>query len=316
MDLLVSAFRHLLFAWHHATDKNHDHCLLLGDFKFLYQSKIAEGGYGTVFLARDLNAASAAAAKDGDMWALKRVAAADNEMRDAYHREVQAHMSTKGHPRIMQLLASDIVSAPSGAQGFLVMPYMRNGDLQQFVDLRYSRNQPLSPSLIITLFRSICEGVRAFHSQEPPLALCDIKPANILLGDDGRSTVLTDLGSVCPAIRPVTSRAQANTLQDEFAMTITAPYRAPECFSVPSQCTLDTRTDMWSLGCVLYFMCCGKPAFDGTESSARARIDLDGIPEAGPLRQLVKDMLSVQMADRPKIDQVLQMLEGIPDTFS
>ncbi|KAI9150915.1 Serine/threonine-protein kinase env7 [Blastocladiella emersonii ATCC 22665] len=300
MDALVQGFRHLLFALYRAVDKNNESSAVLNERKLLYSRKIAEGGFGTVYLVRDLSVPGER------LWALKKVAAGDSESRDAFHHEVQAHNAVGMHPNVMRVIASGLAAGATGPQGFILMPFYRNGNLQDFVELRTARNQPLSAELITSFLKSMCQGLLAFHSQDPPLALRDIKPANMLIGDDGQSIVLTDLGSVGPAVVVVANRAQANAKQDEFATTITAPFRAPECFSVPSACTLDMRTDIWSLGCVLYFMLFGKPAFDGTESSARSTVNY--FDRDDNLTKLARAMLQVDMDKRPLLRDIIQQL--------
>ncbi|KAI9224297.1 kinase-like domain-containing protein [Blastocladiella britannica] len=297
MDIL----RHILFFVYTATDGGHDHHVQLAGRKLLYQHKIAEGGFGNVYLARDLSS-------DGEQyWALKRMSVADDDSRNIFQREVQAHRGAGVHPNVMSIVASEFISSSSaGMQGFILMPFMKD-----FIDERMARQQPLTPALIVPLFKSACAGILAFHKQDPPLVVRDIKPANMLVSNDAVSLVLTDFGSVCPAVRSVTTRAQADALQDELATSVTAPYRSPECFSVPSHFTLDERTDVWSLGCVLYAMMFGKPAFDGTESAARGRVDY-GDRSSEPLTRLIQDMLQVDMTKRPSVESAMQRLSEIP----
>jgi serine/threonine kinase 16 len=79
----------------------------------------------------------------------------------------------------------------------------------------------------------------------------DIKPENILISDEGKP-LLTDFGSVRLAEIAVTNRAQALAVADEAASFCTVSYRAPELFDPPKGCKLDTRTDVWGLGCLLF----------------------------------------------------------------
>lgn len=74
--------------------------------------------------------------------------------------------------------------------------------------------------------------------------------------------VLMDFGSVAPAQRRVQGRTDALAVQDEASRHSTMPFRAPELFDVASDAILDQRTDVWSLGCLLYAMRYGYSPFE------------------------------------------------------
>ncbi|KAL7818146.1 kinase-like domain-containing protein [Trichoderma aethiopicum] len=90
----------------------------------------------------------------------------------------------------------------------------------------------------------------------------DIKPGNIMIDDSGSVPILMDLGSVAPSPIPVTSQSLALQIQDQAAEHSTMPYRAPELFDVRTGTVIDTKTDIWSLGCTLYACLVGKSPFE------------------------------------------------------
>lgn len=90
----------------------------------------------------------------------------------------------------------------------------------------------------------------------------DIKPGNIMIDDSGSTPILMDLCSVAPSPVPVTSQSLALQIQDTAAEHSTMPYRAPELFDVRSGTVIDTKTDIWSLGCTLYACLVGKSPFE------------------------------------------------------
>lgn len=111
----------------------------------------------------------------------------------------------------------------------------------------------------------------------------DIKPHNILLSDERPSRpILMDLGSVAVHTVTVTNRSEAMKLQDDCASKCTAPYRAPELMDVKTQCQVDERTDVWSLGCTLFAMAFGHGPFENEVEGVLSLAILSGTFEFPP----------------------------------
>lgn len=74
--------------------------------------------------------------------------------------------------------------------------------------------------------------------------------------------ILVDLGSCTEAREQICGQHEAQRLQDLAEERCSIVYRAPELFNVQSYCMIDERTDIWSLGCVLYAICFFKCPYD------------------------------------------------------
>ncbi|KAL1986873.1 hypothetical protein VTN96DRAFT_5290 [Rasamsonia emersonii] len=183
-----------------------------------------------------------------------------------------------------------------------------------------------------------------------PYAHRDIKPGNIMIADDGRTPILMDLGSLAPSPIAITSRSLAIAVQDTAAEHSTMPYRAPELFDVKTGSIIDTKVDIWSLGCTLYACLVGKSPFEarseetggslsmcvlggdwrfpdektgaakgkgkaGAQGGAAASQDSTegGISE--PVKEIVRKCLQVEPADRPDIDELIQLLQNAIDVL-
>lgn len=85
--------------------------------------------------------------------------------------------------------------------------------------------------------------------------------ANICLSDS-MEPILVDLGSCTEAREQICGQHEAQRLQDQAEERCSIVYRAPELFNVQSYCMIDERTDIWSLGCVLYAICFFKCPYD------------------------------------------------------
>ncbi|KAK3300931.1 kinase-like domain-containing protein [Chaetomium fimeti] len=181
----------------------------------------------------------------------------------------------------------------------------------------------------------------------------DIKPANIMISDSGTEPIIMDLGSVAVSPLPITSRSLAIATQDTAAEHSTMPYRAPELFDVKTGTVVDTKVDIWSLGCTLYACLVGKSPFEmrsdetggslsicvlsgdwrfpdegpggkpkskgkGPAAAAAAAAEDETISE--PIREVVRGCLKVEPAERPDIDELIaiveQVVEELPDDGS
>lgn len=83
-----------------------------------------------------------------------------------------------------------------------------------------------------------------------------------MIDDTGSAPILMDLGSIAVSPLPITSRSLAIATQDTAAEHSTMPYRAPELFDVKTGAVIDTKVDIWSLGCTLYACLVGKSPFE------------------------------------------------------
>src|ERR1700760_2299200 len=95
-----------------------------------------------------------------------------------------------------------------------------------------------------------------------------------MIDDDGRTPILMDLGSLAPSPTPITSRNLALQVQDQAAEHSTMPYRAPELFDVKTGTVVDTKVDIWSLGCTLYACLVGKSPFEARSEETGGSLSL------------------------------------------
>jgi tRNA A-37 threonylcarbamoyl transferase component Bud32/tetratricopeptide (TPR) repeat protein len=202
-------------------------------------ARLGGGGMGVVYKARDGRLSRTVALKF-----LPQQWSDDESAKQRFVREAQAASATD-HPNICTI--HDIGSADDGRL-FIVMAYYEGQTLKQRLE---SGPLPLDESLDIAT--QVAEGLAKAHAQG--VVHRDIKPANLILTDDGVRIVDFGLAKF------------ADTLQlTVVGSTLgTAAYMSPE--QVKGQET-DARSDVWSLGVVLYEMLAGHPPFRGAYAEA------------------------------------------------
>ncbi|CAI6272536.1 unnamed protein product [Periconia digitata] len=164
----------------------------------------------------------------------------------------------------------------------------------------------------------------------------DIKPGNIMIDDDGTTPILMDLGSLAPSPTPITSRSLALQVQDTAAEHSTMPYRAPELFDVKTGTVIDTKVDIWSLGCTLYACLVGKSPFEARSDETGGSLSMcvlggdwrfpdegrEGKKKAGgdevvreSVKEVVRKCLRVEPGERPDVDELIHIVEEVIDTL-
>lgn len=128
----------------------------------------------------------------------------------------------------------------------IISEYAENGDLENFIKNKYRLNIKISNDLICKIFLQVCLGINYLHNNK--IIHRDIKPSNIFL-DKNYNVKIGDLGI-------------ARTLEKVSMVKTcigTPYYMSPELFSNQYY---NEKTDIWSLGCVLYELLTGKKVFE------------------------------------------------------
>ncbi|XP_043224684.1 serine/threonine-protein kinase 16-like [Amphibalanus amphitrite] len=287
----------------------------IGGKNYVIRDKIGEGGFSIVNLVEDTIYHKTFALKTLTCHSKADLKTALQEV--AFHKQLH-------HPAILQCLGSEVTGEPDIAANvtcdvYILLPFLPGGTLHDDLLSRAAARRHLAEPEVLRLFAAVCEGVRSMHESQPPLAHRDLKTANVLLTAD-RQPVIMDLGSMAEARVEVETSAQARQLQDLCAERCSMPYRAPELFNVQAGDRIDERTDIWSLGCLLYALCFFKSPFDAAyeRGDSVALAVLAGtvhVPEDSPYSQslidLIRHMLSISAVDRPFIGDVLQLTRAV-----
>lgn len=215
---------------------------------------IGEGAFSFVYTAQETN--SSRVASGPSQFALKKMILQSTEFERCALSEVNSFNRFQ-HSNILPLL--DHVSLlESGSDGqvkvmYMLFPLMEKGSLRDVLNRQLTSPNSSLPSLSEVLFDfiSICEALNVLHSFKPAYVHQDLKPENIVIGGDGRP-YLMDFGSVRLADVPIKDRSKALKVAEDAATYCTVSYRAPELFDPPTGLLLDTRTDVWSAGCLLF----------------------------------------------------------------
>lgn len=232
--------------------------------RYAIKRELGSGGMGTVYLAEDLKHHRSIAIKvlQPD---LARVLGPER-----FHREIEI-AARLSHPGILSVYDS------GEADGLLyyVMPYLEGETLRD----RLTREKQLSLDDAIAIACGVAEALAFAH--EHGVIHRDVKPANIMF--QGGRALLGDFG-----IARAVDEVGGDRLTETGVVVGTPDYMSPE--QAAGDQDLDGRSDIYSLGCVLYHMLVGTPPYSGiTPQAILARKAIEPVPSMRIVRDTIPD---------------------------
>jgi tRNA A-37 threonylcarbamoyl transferase component Bud32 len=258
--------------------------LVLGPFHML--APIGKGGMGAVYLARDSRSQQLVAVK-----ALPpKRAKAEERLLARFRREMEICQRVT-HPNVARTFEVGV----DDDVHYIAMEYIPGNNLYKLV----SEQGALPVARAARLFQEVCLGLEHAHSQG--LIHRDIKPSNIIITPDDHAKVL-DLGL---AMMQGEVQADRTVVGGQGYIVGTLDYLAPE--QADDAFTVDLRSDIYALGCTLYFALTKQPPFPGgnaLQKLLRHRTDTSVSvcrlnPEAPPeMAALVDKMMAKRKEER------------------
>jgi eukaryotic-like serine/threonine-protein kinase len=251
---------------------------------YTFERELGRGGMATVFLAQDLKHDRPVALK------VLHPELAASLGPDRFLREIKLAARLQ-HPHILTVLDS----GEAGGRLWFTMPFVEGESLRD--RLRRERQLPVEDAVRIT--REAAQALQYAH--EHGVVHRDIKPENLLLTRDG-NTLVADFG-IARGLQA--GGGSDEKLTDTGLVVGTPAYMSPEQAS--GDRTLDARSDVYSLGSVLYEMLAGEPPFSAptmqamivkrlTEPPPSARAARATVAE--PVDQAIRKALAPLAADR------------------
>ncbi len=231
--------------------------------KYRIARKLGEGGMGVVFEAEHIRIRQRVAIK-----MLLPTVLDMPDVTSRFEREARAAGSLKSE-NTARVLDVDI---SEGGIPYMVMEFLDGKDLSQVLDAR----GPLPPDLAVDYLLQACNAMAEAHSLG--IVHRDLKPSNLFLCGGERGVVkILDFG-----ISKV-ENDKDNRVTATQTVVGTPLYMSPE--QIRSSKNVDSRTDIWSLGIILYELLAGKTPFEGSTMAAGAAICIDDPPPISSFRE-------------------------------
>lgn len=249
--------------------------------------EIDEGGFGRIYKVLNI--------ETNREFALKRLCYEGEFQDDKYVFAEVYCLSKLKHPNIIEL--EEFILKPERL--YIIMEYARYGNIEQYV----IRNHPLPPSENMGYFSQIMSAICYCHSRN--IAHRDLTPSNALL-TESFNLKLADWGLATPC-----GKDRDNPIFSEDYIG-DSRYLPPEVLRRAPFSPLPT--DVWGLGCVLFFMLTSEPPFEGTETSIINQQTGSGvifpdwlsgcdIPETLRIIKNINFLLVADELKRPKVEE-------------
>jgi len=273
--------------------------------KYELGNKLGQGGFGSVFVARDTSLEREVA--------IKLLHAEHMASTEVFRRFLQEARSAAKVVHAGIVTVFECGQLPDGV-AFIAMELLHGESLTS----RLSRRGRLAPAAAVEIARQIASALEAAH--QAGIVHRDLKPDNIFLVTDaampsGERVKVLDFG-IAKLAQPETSGVHTHSM-----MVFGTPrYMSPE--QCRSSANIDHRSDIYSLGCILFELVVGRAPFDGEVGELIAKHQMVAPPTArserpelpAALDDLIAKMLAKDPAQRPQTMMAVQRaLAGEPE---
>jgi hypothetical protein len=238
------------------------------------------------------------------------------QLRDQLRKEVVLMLkltrADRPHPSIVKTIGArtDAIAGGHGGQATVfrvVMEACTRGSLLDRVNRSIRDEAPIPDAEVIRAFGAIASATAYMHAMAPPLAHRDLKLENVLVASDG-SYRLCDFGSVCDRSGVISSKEDRIAEEERIERFTTPHFRAPEMLDLYSGLEIDTRVDIWALGCVLFSLAYNKHPFP--EAAGVAILSSNYKVPSSPFRPqamvtLIRSCMSPKPDQRPTASSIV-----------
>ena len=262
----------------------------LKDFEIL--KKLGDGSFSQVYLVLRRS--------DSQTYALKKVKLGllkSKEKENAIN-EVRI-LASIDHPNIVPYKEAFYDEASNSL--CIIMEFVSGGTLSHLIDVLRKSGNKLDESVIWCYISQFLKGLKALHDLD--ILHRDLKSANIFLTKDQKTLKIADMN--------VSKVAKGGFL---YTQTGTPYYASPEIWRDDPY---NAKSDIWSLGCVLYEICALKPPFISTDmKDLYLKIQKANVPRipghySDQLQEFIQKCLAKSPSKRPACDGLLRMLGDI-----
>jgi len=208
------------------------------------------------------------------------------------------------HPNVVRCEGwfwDETKKGPDDCSLFIVLEYLSGGDLSNKISERRRQKRPFSENHVWFLFNQICAAV--CHLHENGIIHRDLKALNVIMNSSGRIVKVADLG--------VSRQVSEETIMLK-SFYGTPLYLSPE---LVNNAAYNEKTDIWSLGIILYELAALRPPFQAKNLIALAESirsgEFDPLPPmySREMERVVRWLLQVDQKKRPSISQVLKEVQ-------
>ncbi|KAJ3430851.1 numb-associated kinase isoform a [Anaeramoeba flamelloides] len=262
---------------------------------------IAEGGFGFVYKAVDL--------QSNQIFAVKKLLYSSKTELELITTEVRMHKLVCKKRTIISIYGAEKVKEDNNYFVYILMEYCPD-NLINSMNAKLKQNSCFSEKVVLQIFSRVCDAVCAMHTLDPPMIHRDLKCENLLISQKGKIK-LCDFGSATYKIYTLKNKTERYEAEEDIEKNTTLAYRAPEMIDLFLRQKIDTKSDIWALGCILFKLLFFEDAFN-EGSTLQILNKAYRIPTKHNYRKEVIDLIPFMLisdpAERPDIHEVIKKL--------